>query len=218
MRKLTVILIGVLAVLLIYRALREEPASPQSRLGTDQGIASTRANSQNAAAEHSHPELPPPSTASTPASMSYATPMPIQAEHTLDLNIIGPASVKLGDIFSVSVNGEVQTGVSRYRFEIRYDPGQLASIAATGGNFMEQGSAYAHLSENAAANSGNVAIEVEQDGGGGVEGAGNFAVIQFRALTPGVAVVRVDKIEANESNGRTIRASPAEPLSVRINS
>jgi general secretion pathway protein D len=218
MRRLIIVSLAVLASLLLYRTLREEPTPPQSHAAIDRGSDLAARTSKKAGSERPLPELAPTFTASTRPSVPYLTPAPIQPEHTLDLNLLAPVSVKQGDIFSISINADVQAAVSRYRFEIQYDPGQLESIAATGGNFMEQGSAYSHLSENAAANSGNVAIEVEQDGGGGVEGAGSFAVIQFRALTSGNAVVTLQNIEANESSGRPIRAAPTEPLSVRIDS
>src|SRR2546423_1309623 len=157
-----------------------------------------------------------PSYAPGSAGAPTVTSISEQVERAIRLTVMAPSPVKQGETFNVAINGETSAPARHYVFTVHFDPATLKALGASAGNFMEQASALAKFVETAATSEGRLTIDVEQDGGSGVEGSGSLAVIQFQALSPGSSNIELSQIEVVDGFGNPIPAAAPAPYAIKI--
>jgi len=162
------------------------------------------------------PVIAAPSQQATPYPDAFAAlkgekSFPQEHEPVLALKFVGPDSVRVGDVFVVDVAANAYTPVANYKFVLRFNPATLKSIAASPGNFMEQGSAFAKFTENAATSNGEILIASEEDGGAGVEGSGSLVAVQFQAIAAGSTQIKLTSVEALAGSGQPVTNKTPEP-------
>ena len=220
-RNLILVALGLLlASALVYRTLQQEDAG-KAGLAPEAQNAVARVTQQATLAAgqpqqqmFSSPQMP--SYAPGSAGAPTVTSMSQQVERAIRLTVMAPSAVKQGEIFNVAINGETSAPAHHYVFTVHFDPATLKALGASAGNFMEQASALAKFVETAATSEGRLTIDVEQDGGSGVEGSGSLAVIQFQALSPGSTNIELSQIEVVDGFGNPIAAAAPAPYAIKI--
>jgi hypothetical protein len=219
-RYLILVALGLLLTsALVYRTLQQEDASTAGLAPQAQNAVAPATQQATLAADQSQQQIfsPPQMPSYVPGSAGAPTviSIPEQVERAIRLTLMAPPAVKQGETFNVAINGETSAPAHHYVFTVHFDPGTLKALGANAGNFMEQGSALAKFVENAGTN-GQLTIDVEQDGGSGVEGSGSLAVIQFQALSPGSTNIELSQIEVADGQGNPIVAAAPAPYAIKI--
>ena len=214
--------VGVmLAVVVVVRwsGDRDPPAAtPEPATATVAARAQVAAPVQPSTSTGASVATPTPSGASASAVARAPNAAPAEAvDEPMRLRVIAPASVKRGEVFTASIVGETAAAVRRYAFGGRFDAARLRRQGASLGDFMQNGGAFATLVEDAGESAdGRLAIEVEQDGGSGVEGSGALAVLQFTAYNTGPASIALSRMEFVDGKGRRIMVEGAPTVVVSI--
>ena len=219
-RHLILVALGLLlASALVYRTLRQEDAGKAGLAPEAQNAVTPATQQATLAAGHTQQQMfsPPqmPSYAPGSAGAPPVTSISEQVERAIRLTVMAPSAVNQGETFNVAINGETSAPAHHYVFTVHFDPATLKALGASAGNFMEQGSALAKFVEYAATN-GQLTIDVEQDGGSGVEGSGSLAVIQFQALSPGSTNIELSQIEVADGHGNPIAVTAPAPYAIKI--
>ena len=219
-RPLILVALGLLlASALAYRALEQEDASTAGLAPQAQNAVAPATQQATLAAGQSQQQMFPaphmPSYVSGSAGAPTVASISERVEYAIRLTVMAPSSVKQGETFDVAINGETSAPAHHYVFTVHFDPATLKALGASAGNFMERGSALAKFVENAGTN-GQLTIDVEQDGGSGVEGSGSLAVIQFQALSPGSTNIGLSQIEVADGHGNPIAAAAPAPYAIKI--
>jgi hypothetical protein len=136
------------------------------------------------------PPAPPPARQAPPARPAPATagsPRLRELRFSLD----APERVAFGGTFAVTVNAAVPDGASAFSFTVRHDPALLAFVGAADGDLMTHQNAIARTSAYAGPAPGTVTVNVEQEEGPPVAGAGSLAVLLFRPQVRTQAPMRI---------------------------
>jgi hypothetical protein len=212
---LALCLFGIAGVL-FYRQVDEEKASVAATTSRPTPTAVGNDGAPTSSSPRAAVNAPASYPSAAAPELRPLTPIPQTHEKVMALKFVAPETVHVGERFSVSVVADAHAPISRYELKLAFDPAKLASISASPGDFMEQGSALAKFSENAASSRGDLVIGVEQDGGAGVEGTGSVVVIEFQASSPGVARIAFKSGEAFRGNGNAVPIKAPSPQLVTV--
>jgi hypothetical protein len=130
------------------------------------------------------------------------------------LSLSAPAVVRRSSQFRITIDADAARPVNRGTFKIRFNPMMVMPLSTGTGTFMEQGNALAKVSSTIDSEHGLIEVELEQDGGQGVEGAGSMVTIEFQALSIGRTELQVLQSEILDGSNNALRA--AEPATAYI--
>ena len=134
----------------------------------------------------------------------------------IQLEIVAPETVKAGSEFIAQILVNATVPLRSYTLTIGFDPAVLEVHSTTIGDFMQNGGALAKLmADTGASSDGRITIEVEQDGGSGVEGAGALADVHFKAVSTGGANISISRAELVSGQGQPVVLRP--PASAVVN-
>jgi general secretion pathway protein D len=97
----------------------------------------------------------------------------------------GPAEVKQGDRFAVSINVNTGTPIRSLPIEIAYPSNMLEVVAIAEGGFLKQGDSSTSFVQANNPGAGRISIGVVRNDSQGTTGEGSVAEIQFRAKAAG---------------------------------
>ncbi len=164
-------------------------STPQSRPGGPSDIdpAGSRLEARGAAT--------PPSGARAADQVRPSIDPPLQVVfHT-------PASARVGEAFDVRVAIDARQPIARIVVEITYDPALLKARSLEEIDYSQR-----TLGERAFAidpvSDGHVAIVMKMKGGEAPPG--NVALVQFEAVSPGWAQIRITDISASDASDRSV--------------
>ncbi|MBS0579504.1 MAG: type II and III secretion system protein [Proteobacteria bacterium] len=172
----------------------------------------------------------PPITRSAPVAPSpqglaaTALPVPIaaadaEAKHasgvaaagTSALRLDGPAQVRVGEQFEVSVNMSSAQDITRMRSQLRFDAGVLQLTSATLGSLVPSAAG----SPSIQARPGGAQLEVLTTPDDPVRGSGPLMILQFKALAArGTSIAAM--VNVLGGNNVATGSSSAEPLRLSI--
>lgn len=128
----------------------------------------------------------------------------------------GPASVRVGDSFAVTLLLQSDAALTGVPLTLGYDPQVLEVVGITEDVFLKQGGAQTTFT-SAVAPGGQVRLAGARSGAGGATNLAGFATVNFRALTAAEASkVQVTAINPVGLAGRVIAMTPGAAFSVKV--
>ena len=152
--------------------------------------------------------------AATPSSMPVPTlatagPLP-------KLRLIGPASVKVGEIVRMSVELDSAVGLRGLPLQLSFDKDVLSLLTVEEGGFFSQNGEKTSFTQAIQAADGVARAGVLRNGAIGASGKGSVYTLQFKALKAGLATVAVTGVNAiGLGDGVTLPAPPPFTFTVR---
>jgi len=151
----------------------------------------------------------PGAAAPQPAAAATGGPVASAAAGATALRFRGPASVKVGETFVVSMQVQPGEPITSLPVVVAFNPAQVQVVAANEGDALRQGGAPASFTSRVDA--GQVLMTATRPGG--TEGAtqpGTVFSLGVRALAPGEISLRVTSASAIGNNGRAVQVAPVE--------
>jgi len=155
--------------------------------------------SQKASDRHS-PAAPSRSPALTQGQTTTPTPSPDRAAQSgavgrppvtsARFEIRAPATVRLGDTFSVTIEVQALRGIRQLAFSLTYKPSILQLVRSSPGVFAQKGGASSQFEE---VSDGSLLVRMDLDSGV-IAGAGSIAVVEFQALRGGVSRLSIEGV------------------------
>ncbi len=172
--------------------LRQGPAafasaSPSAALAVAPGLVANSASAAPSTVSNATASLAPP--APLPAAPIALRSSTVIAPPTLPsgarLQWQGPAEVKPGDSFAVSVNVSSGSPIRSFPLEIAYPSNLLDVVAISEGEFLKQGESPTSFVQANNVTTGRVSIGLVRNNSEGTNGEGSLAQIQFKAKAVG---------------------------------
>lgn len=115
----------------------------------------------------------------------------MEAPSNVGLSWQGPAEVRKGETFKLSVNLKSDGGLRGLPFQLAYDPAVLKIAEVSEGEFFKQGNVQTSFANNVDAVSGRLFVGVTRSGSSGAMGEGTLTTVTFQALssTPKTEVI-----------------------------
>ena len=158
----------------------------------------------------------PAAVAAVAGSTAAASPA-VSATQTLDLAWQGPATVKAGEEFTVTVDASTKVGLSGAELQLLFDPSVLTVVGVTEGELMRSENAQTVFTERADATAGRIYVGVRRSAPSGALGAGSLMTVKFRATgKEGATQVHIATAVPTVSGGGTIPVKGAGPLQLRV--
>jgi hypothetical protein len=202
-----VFVVLVLGLLALFRLWPDKPP---------RGDATSRVSPTNVGepASAANPTRPDATVAGRAAISTDATST-TQTQHQvtgdrMQLQVLAPTDVKVGDVFEVRIDFETSAGVREIMFLVSYDQFHLALVGSSEGNFTEQGGVPAEFGVEEPSD-GNIQFSLTASNGLSMGGAGTLAVFQFKAIKAGASRITPQNLAVTDRTGDT------DPNSVRIN-
>lgn len=117
-----------------------------------------------------------PAAAPAPGPQAAAAPQPVA------LTVQAPATARVGDKFSYVAGAQAPQAVNGVGITVSYDPAALKVLSVSEGDFMRKNNVPTNFTSDVEPTSGQVLVELEQNGGQPVSGSGSVAVIQFEVV------------------------------------
>jgi hypothetical protein len=141
------------------------------------------------------------------ASTAFAARAARSASVRLDVH--APASARVGDLVTITIDAEALGGIRDLSFTLVYDGRMLEFVSSSPGSFVQQASAPATLSAEDPS-SGSVLVHMEINNGGLVAGAGTVVVLEFNALHAGTSPIALRDVSLPESGRSSSSTDSAE--------
>ena len=141
----------------------------------------------------------------------------VSTTQTLDLAWQGPATVKAGDEFTVTVDASTAIGLSGAELQLLFDPSVLTVVSVTEGELMRSENAQTVFSERSDATAGRIYVGVRRSAPSGALGTGSLLAVKFRATgKEGATQVHIATAVPTVAGGGTIPVKGAGPLQLRV--
>ena len=222
------------AILLILIAAMAVPAWLWQRDDANHVGSSVSADSANATiaptARPTDDRMPLPSSIAADGGPTNAASIAVDAAGTasneasarttssasLRLSVHAPASVRVGDSVTITIDAEAFGGIGDLSFDVIYDDRVLEFVSSSQGSLVQQASAPATLSAEDPS-TGGVLVHMSIKNGGVVAGAGTVVVLEFNAIRAGTSKITlrdVSFLEREQSGGPTSVA--VQPASITV--
>lgn len=123
------------------------------------------------------------------------------------LNLVAPAQVKVGEVFSVQVNLKAASGLRGLPAVLAFTPATLEVLDAQEGGFFTQNGAAVSQTKTLEQAQGRASMTVLRAHAAGATGEGTAMTFRFKAIAAGAAEVRLSSANIVGS-----AAAPAAPL------
>jgi hypothetical protein len=104
--------------------------------------------------------------------------------------IRAPATVRLGDTFSVTIEVQALRGIRQLAFSLTYKQSILQLVRSSPGVFAQKGGASSQFEE---VSDGSLLVRMDLESGV-IAGAGSIAVVEFQALRRGVSPLSIEGV------------------------
>jgi hypothetical protein len=125
------------------------------------------------------------------------------------LDVHAPASARVGDSVTITIDAEALGGIRDLSFTVVYDGRMLEFVSSSPGSFVQQTSAPGTLSAEDPS-SGNVLVHMEINNGGSVAAAGTVVILEFNALHAGTSPITLRDVSVLESGRSNTSTASAE--------
>jgi general secretion pathway protein D len=149
--------------------------------------------------------------AASPAQMTAPPAAPAGPPPRPTVSIDGPGETAVGQEFDVTVRMATDTGISRLRGQVRFDPSALQLVSASTGDVVPASAG----SPNVDVKSGGAQLDVvcaEEP----IEGEGSLMLLHFKALTARASSAISAQVSAMGPSGAALANVASQPLSVVI--
>ena len=200
--------IVVIGAIVGYQEFRhgDSPRTPGTNMRSDRDPArpSVVATTSMAAGTATVRSASPQPSTMPPAAASTTSPV-MASSDGIHLKIVAPESVKIGSDLAVLIMADTTVALHSYTLDIDFNPAVLKPQETRMGDFMQNGGALAKLiADTGSSSDGRITIEVQQDGGSGVEGSGALATVQFKAVSTGASTIFVSRAEFVGDPGQSV--------------
>ncbi|PLX92217.1 MAG: hypothetical protein C0621_09880 [Desulfuromonas sp.] len=153
--------------------------------------------------------LPPEETVLLP-------PLEIPPVGDGSLQLEGPTSVAVGEIFPLQVSIAAANRLYSAPLFVDFDPALFELIGAEEGDFLRQGDVPTVFTSSGNSNKGLIIVGLKQGvGGKGVSGEGVLFTLNLRAKAAGLGQIALDRINFRDPEGNRLELE-ADPLSVEV--
>ena len=128
----------------------------------------------------------------------------------------GPAQVKAGDTFTVKILVGSDLPLRGMPMELSYDKARLQLVDTEEGEFFKQNGAATSFSKSGDNATGKLTVGVIRNQATGAQGDGVALLLKFKALTPGVAPLQLDKFTPLTLGAGAPAVAGIAPLLVRV--
>jgi len=155
-----------------------------------------------------------PAATGNGAIAGSAVPLRTAPSARVRLGVNAPASARVGNSVTITIDADAFAGVRDLAFTVVYDDHFLQFVSAANGSFPQMASAPAKLSAEDPS-TGNVLVHLQVDGGV-LAGAGTVVVLEFNALQAGATLVTLRDVTLLESDGSTSGTAAVRTASIVI--
>jgi len=156
--------------------------------------------------------IPVPAAIPAPAAIPEQPQTPVaepQKNITGTLSLTAPASVTVGQQFSIALNAAGVQNLYSAPFVLTYDPDLIEFGAIGEGGFLRQDGKQTEFKTSAAKDAGQVRVVLKRVGNvGGVNGSGTLASAMFKAKKKGVAGFSLQDINFSAPGGNPVEVIP----------
>ena len=152
-----------------------------------------------------------------PVAVAAAASTAASSVRTFDLAWRGPATVKAGEEFTVTVDASTKVGLSGAELQLVFDPSVLSVVGVTEGELMRSENAQTVFTERSDATAGRIYVGVRRSAPSGALGAGSLMTVKFRATgKEGATQVFFATVVPTVAGGGTMPVKGAGPLQLRV--
>jgi general secretion pathway protein D len=157
-----------------------------------------------------------PGPGSPPNEGASPTPAPQEPPGPTRLQLRGPDSVKVGDIFTVQLFAQSSEAPANVALTIAFDSSSMQLLSIVDGDYLRQGGGQTTISTRAD-QTGQLSASLTRSGGTSGTAAGTLLNLTLRAGSPAEAArLQLLSVTGTTPQGQTIAAELPAPLSVRI--
>jgi general secretion pathway protein D len=155
---------------------------------------------------------PAPIAANANAGPAGAAGSPSTSGVPSALNIDGPAQVRVGEEFQVTVRLSAHDPITKLRSQLRFDPTAIQLVSAVPGAIVPSAAGSPEVNMRA----GGAQLEVSTPAESPVQGDGELMVLKFKALGPRPATAIAAMLSLVGGGGVATGNATAEPLNIVI--
>ena len=203
---------GTEAMFRVTPPMLNPPAEPLKLAAAAGGVNAGLVSSRVVGGVPAVPAVVAAAAVSAAAESTAASPV-----RTFDLAWRGPATVKAGEEFTVTVDASTKVALSGAELQLVFDPSVLTVVGVTEGELMRSENAQTVFSERSDATAGRIYVGVRRSTASGALGAGSLMTVKFRATgKEGATQVYFATVVPTVSGGGTMPVKSAEPLQLRV--
>ncbi|MBC3873838.1 cohesin domain-containing protein [Undibacterium flavidum] len=115
----------------------------------------------------------------------------VEQKETLSIKLLAPAEIKVGESFTVDVQMKADSPLRGMPLQLDFDPKVLEILDAEEGTFFKQDGAAVSMTKTLIQQEGRVSMAILRNVADGAKGEGTMMRFRFKALTAGVAEIRL---------------------------
>ena len=152
------------------------------------------------------PQPAPPAVAAPKPALALAAPggQPRAGGPAASFTWQGPAQAKVGDRFSLTLNGNSPEAVRKIGLVVTYNPALLRAVESVEGGFAKQGGSAAAFTRDINQSGGQIAVDVTNGDEQGARGSGSLTTITFEAAAAGPIQIGVASVSVVGVTGEAI--------------